>query len=53
MYYAVRTFIILELYVLRIASRHDRFFPDKDPAVLIGYEAGLWQTIGISFCFFS
>jgi hypothetical protein len=41
MYYAVRTFLILELYVLRIASRHGRFFQEKDPAMLIGHEAGL------------
>jgi len=26
MYYAVRTSLILELYVLRAASRHDSFF---------------------------
>jgi hypothetical protein len=41
MYYAVRTFLILELYVVWIASRHGRFFQEKGPAVLIGYEAGL------------
>jgi len=40
-YYAVRTSLILELYVLRAVSRHDGFFQEKDPAVLIGYEAGL------------
>jgi len=41
LYYVVRTFLILELYVLWIALRHGRFFQEKDPAVLIGYEAGL------------
>jgi hypothetical protein len=38
MHYALRTFLILELYVVWIASR---FFQEKDPAVFIGYEAGL------------
>jgi len=41
MYYAVRTSLILELCVLRAASRHDGFFQEKNPAVLISYEAGL------------
>jgi hypothetical protein len=41
LYYAVRTFLILELYVLRTALRHGRFFQENDPAVFIGYEAGL------------
>jgi len=41
LYYAVRTFLFLELYVLRIASCHGRFFHEKVPAVLIDYEDGL------------
>jgi len=40
-YYEVRTSLILEQYVLRTASRLDSFFQKKDPAVPIGYEAGL------------
>jgi len=41
MYCVVRTFLILELYVVWIASRHGRFFQEKDPAVITDYEAGL------------
>jgi len=40
-YYAVRTFLISKLYVLRVALRHEGFFQEKDPVVLIGYEGGL------------
>ena len=41
MYYAVSNFLILELYVVCIASRHGRYFQEKAPAEFFGYEARL------------
>jgi hypothetical protein len=41
MYYKVRTFLNVELYVLWKASRYGPFFQDKDHVVHIDYEVGL------------